>query len=87
MGGFRALRAHGLSIPEDISVAGYDGTQIASVYQPSLTTFHQDCDGIGANAAEMLLSAISKPRSFIPRHVVLPGQLVEGESVRDLNAR
>lgn len=87
MGGFRALRAHGLSIPEDISVAGYDGTQIASVYQPSLTTFHQDCDGIGANAAEMLLSAISKPRSFIPRHVVLPSQLVEGESVRDLNAR
>lgn len=86
MGGFRALRAHGLSIPEDISVAGYDGTQIASVYQPSLTTFHQDCDGIGANAAEMLLSAISKPRSFIPRHVVLPGKLVEGESVRDLNA-
>ena len=85
LGGLRVLNEHGLSIPGDISVAGYDGTYLADVLQPKLCTFRQDCVGIGVNAAEMLLSAISKPRTFIPRHIILPGQLQEGASVRDLN--
>ncbi len=86
VGGFRALCAHGLSVPEDVSAVGYDGTQIASIYQHPLTTFQQDCDAIGATAARMLLDAIGSPRSFLPRQVVLPGRLVAGETVRDLGA-
>lgn len=85
MGGLRVLREHGLSVPDDMSVAGYDGTNLAEVLQPKLCTFRQDCVGIGKNAAEMLLSAIANPRAYIPRHVILPGWLCEGASVRDLN--
>lgn len=86
MGGIEAIKARGLSIPGDISIAGYDGTSIASAMSPALTTCRQDCDSIGYHAAQTLLDAIRNPQSFSPRHLLLPGKLVEGGSVRDLNA-
>ena len=33
----------------------------------------------------MLLEAIADPASFVPRHVIIPGKLIPGESVLDLN--
>lgn len=85
MGGMRALMQAGLRIPEDISVTGYDGIEMAELVYPRLTTFQQDSVAIGHLAAEMLLDAIEKPRTFIPRHVTFPGRLVVGETVRNLN--
>lgn len=86
LGGIDVIKRRGLSIPGDISVVGYDGTRIAEAMQPPLTTYRQDCDAIGSCAAEMLLRIIVKPRSSISRHVIIPGRLMEGASVRDLNA-
>lgn len=86
LGGIDVIKRHGLSIPGDISVVGYDGTRIAEVIEPPLTTYRQDCDAIGASAAEMLLRIIAKPRNTVSRHVIIPGRLIEGASVRDLNA-
>lgn len=85
MGGMRTLLQAGLRIPEDISVTGYDGIEMAELVYPRLTTFQQDSGGIGKLAAQMLLDAIEKPRTFIPRHVTLPGRLLVGETVRSLN--
>ena len=87
IGGLNELSARGLRIPEDISIAGYDGIPLASVIKPSFTTVRQDCDGIGKNAAAMLLNAIDKPRSFIPSHMTLKSYLVRGETVGDVNPR
>ncbi len=85
MGGMRTLLQAGLRIPEDISVTGYDGIEMAELIYPRLTTFQQDSKGIGRLAAQMLLEAIERPRTFIPRHVTLPGHLLVGETVRNLN--
>ena len=86
LGGLRALKARGLSVPRDVSVVGYDGTRIAEAIEPQLTTYCQDCENIGASAAEMLLRAIASPRGILPRHIIVPGRLIEGASVRNLNA-
>ena len=34
----------------------------------------------------MLLRAIASPRGILPRHIIIPGRLIEGASVRNLNA-
>lgn len=75
----------GYSVPDDISVVGYDGIDQDGWFRPRLTTMQQDCTGIGTHAARMLLHAIEKPKSFIPKHVLLPGTLRKGDSVKDLN--
>lgn len=87
LGGIDVIKRCGLSIPDDISVVGYDGTRISEVIEPPLTTYQQNCDAIGASAAEMLLRSIANTRNTVSRHVIIPGRLIEGASVRDLNAR
>ncbi len=82
IGGMNELEKQGLSIPDDISVAGYDGIYLTQVLHPKLTTLEQDADGIGTQVAHMLLKAIEKPKSFIPKHVILPGVVRAGESVK-----
>ncbi len=41
IGGINVIRSKGLSIPNDISVAGYDGQRIARVIEPKITTYRQ----------------------------------------------
>lgn len=84
-GGITVLKAHGLSVPDDMSIAGYDGTVLANMLVPKLTTYRQDCQAIGVNVANMLLEAIRQPGKYKPRHLIQPGRLLKGESVKDIN--
>jgi len=75
MGVYRAAAARGLTIPRDLSVAGYADLECAALLNPPLTTVQQPAEELGRRAAEMLLAIIagrSKPR---PR-LILPVQLV-----------
>ncbi len=76
----------GLSIPEDISVTGYDGIYLSQVLRPRLTTWHQDTEALGREAAAKLIEAVVAPKTFIPQQVIVPGRLVEGGSVRKLDS-
>ncbi len=80
-GGINAIRERGLRIPGDLSVAGYDGIQAARHLSPRITTLRQDTEQIGFVAARELISLIERPKSTIIQQVIVPGQLVEGESV------
>ncbi|MEG1775020.1 MAG: LacI family DNA-binding transcriptional regulator [Clostridia bacterium] len=84
VGGLNEFRRQHITVPAQISIAGYDGIELARDLTPMLTTIQQDTTGIGRHAARMLLKAIEKPRNFIPRHMVLPGKLLEGGTVKDL---
>ena len=46
------LREKGLRIPEDISIAGYDGLRIGRHVEPKLTTLKQDTVKLGSYAAQ-----------------------------------
>ena len=82
IGGRNAIHRMDLRLPEDISVAGYDGIQIASVMSPALTTYRQDTQALGRTAAAKLIELIEKPRTALVDRVLIPGHLVEGASVR-----
>ena len=81
VGGLNAINKLGLKVPEDISVAGYDGINIASKLEPRLTTIRQNTTKIGETAALKLLSLIEKPRSTVEEQITVDGILIEGKSV------
>lgn len=83
-GGINAIRERGLRIPEDISVAGYDGIQAAKHLEPQLATLQQDTEQLGFAAARALISLIERPKATTIERITIPGKLVEGKSVANL---
>ncbi len=84
IGGINEIRERGLVIPRDISVAGYDGIQIAQVLEPKLTTLCQDTSTIGRLAAKKLIELIETPRHAIVDKFTVDGILFRGCSVKSL---
>jgi LacI family transcriptional regulator len=84
--GRRIIGDMGLRVPEDISIAGYDGTRVSRLLCPELTTVCQNCDLIGSEAAERLIGIIEKPKTAIVERVVIEGILVPGQSVGTVRA-
>lgn len=82
IGGLNVLNEKGLRIPEDISVAGYDGIHLAKVL--NLTTYSQNAEKIGATAAERLISLIEHPKTTLIDRIMVPGELLEGTTVKDI---
>lgn len=54
IGAMQAIQKAGLSIPEDIAVVGFDDLDVASLYNPPLTTIYQPKEDIGRLAMELL---------------------------------
>ncbi len=79
IGAIRALRDHGLRVPEDISVVGFDDIQSAAFYNPSLTTIRQPLHEMGTIAARVLLQRVRGQNSVPTVLPVLP-ELVIRES-------
>lgn len=80
-GGINAIRERGLRIPEDISVAGYDGIASARRLEPQLTTVRQDVEQIGCVAARKLVRLIESPKTTVVEQIIIPGTVLEGRSV------
>jgi DNA-binding LacI/PurR family transcriptional regulator len=74
----RALADRGIDVPGDVSVAGFDGQPLVSLWRPSLTTVEQDFEDLGARAFD-LLSRLLQGESDLQSSVVKP-QLVVRES-------
>lgn len=81
IGGMNAIKNKGLRIPDDISIAGYDGIMMASQLEPRLATYRQDTVGIGSLAAKQLISLIENPKATPISQYVMNGELITGGSV------
>ena len=79
IGAIRAIRDHGLRIPEDISVVGFDDIESAAFYNPSITTIRQPLHEMGTVAARVLLERVRGQNSVQQMLPVLP-ELVIRES-------
>ena len=55
-----AARARGLSVPEDLSVTGFDDSPLAALASPPLTSVRVDYAGFGESATSALLAAIAR---------------------------
>ena len=84
LGGYNALAEAGLSIPDDISVMGYDGIYLSRVVNPSLVTYQQNTAALGQTAADKLIELIEHPRVTLPEQLRVSGRLLSGGSVRSL---
>jgi len=69
----------GLRVPEDISIASFDGIQSTQITKPSITTVRQPITDIGKRAVEILLSHI-QDSSIPPMRETVPVQLIIRES-------
>lgn len=87
IGGLGAIQEAGLRVPDDISVMGYDGINLARYITPRLTTYRQDTAVLGRTAAAKLVELIERPRTALLDRVLIPGALMPGESVKDLRAQ
>ena len=86
IGGFNAITEAGLKIPDDISAVGYDGILMASIISPALTTWKQNADGLGREAAGRLIELIEHPRTALIDRYFVSGQLLAGASVADVGS-
>lgn len=58
IGAIRALTEHGLRVPEDVAIVGFDGTPMARFSNPPLTTVVQDTSGAGELLVASLLRLV-----------------------------
>ncbi|ORM83271.1 cytochrome-c peroxidase [Pantoea deleyi] len=74
-GAMAAIQQAGLRIPQDIAVVGFDGSDLAEMMSPPLTTLAQPSQAIGRRACELLLQKIALP-DVPPQYVIMQGELV-----------
>ena len=79
IGLIQGLKAHGLKVPEDISVAGFDDIDFAQFSDPPLTTVYQPAEEIGRTAMTVLAEMLGGKTPKARRHT-LPTELVVRES-------
>lgn len=80
-----AARDEGLSIPGDISVAGF-GQLKSELITPRITAVAQDGHRIGRLAGERLLQRLSHPESAQEKqHILVQNEIKQGDSIRRLN--
>lgn len=84
-GGINAVKERGLEIPENISLAGYDGIRVGRHIEPQLTTLRQDTALIGAKAGECLINLIERPKTTLIEQVVVEGKVYPGKTVGRIN--
>jgi DNA-binding LacI/PurR family transcriptional regulator len=84
LGAMRSIRMHGLRVPEDISVAGYDDLFFASYTEPPLTTVRQPMQRMGHLAMETLFKLMSGEESVTTVNV--KPELIVRESTAKLKS-
>jgi len=77
------LREHGIRVPDDISVMGFDDIELAEHFIPALTTIKQDRHMLGKRAADHLLARLSQEKQPLAPLI----ELVEVELVNRASTR
>lgn len=83
LGVMKAARRLGLSVPEDLSIVGYDDVPMSKWISPELTTVHQPLQEMAATATDMLLDE-SRTESGKTTRIDLATHLVVRESTAPL---
>jgi LacI family transcriptional regulator len=85
-GAIKAIQNHGLSVPEDISVIGFNDTEMGAYTTPALTTIHAPAYDMGQHGANLLYVS-SNLSITTPLKVKIPCYLVERDSCSEVQQR
>ena len=80
LGVLKAAAETGRSIPDDLSVMGFDNLEFTELAHPALTTIHQPKYEMGRAAVEILLRQIRTGVAALPEHQVFGVTLIERQS-------
>ena len=80
IGAQKALSEAGYRVPDDISLAGYDGIEIGKYVVPALTTLKQPAASMAKETARILFDIISNKADH--QHRVFEGELEVRESTK-----
>ncbi|ATJ83587.1 substrate-binding domain-containing protein [Halomonas beimenensis] len=81
LGAISQATRQGLSVPDDLSVIGYDDIEIARLLIPALTTVRQQTDTMCREACRLITSAIAA-RVPVSEHLRIPPELIVRDSVK-----
>lgn len=82
IGACKAIFDFGKHVPEDYSVAGFDGLDLAYYYNPSITTIKQPVEEMAEETIKILFDVIRNKTSAKQR--IFQGELVVGQSTRSI---
>jgi DNA-binding LacI/PurR family transcriptional regulator len=72
-------KEHGLTIPEDLAIIGFDDQPIAEILDPKLTTIRQPVDELGEKSIEVMIDMLQNPDMEIENYE-LPIELIVRKS-------
>lgn len=78
-GALRALNDHGVRVPEEMAVVGFDDSWVAAMSRPPLTSVHMPIFEMGMLATQMLIELV-EGREVAERQPILPVSLIVRES-------
>jgi len=84
-GAIKAITEHGLKIPDDISILGFDGNEIGRFITPSITTIKRPIGEIAKIATDLLLKLLNNKQDITTKEIYIESELELGNSVKDLN--
>jgi LacI family transcriptional regulator len=84
LGAIRAIQEHGMKIPHDVSVVGFDDIPWAAFHTPSLTTVQQPLGKMGQIAAEALIRMIEQGEGDSTEIAIAPTLVVRESTGRAL---
>ncbi|MCR6105405.1 LacI family DNA-binding transcriptional regulator [Salipaludibacillus agaradhaerens] len=76
----REARKRNISIPNDLKLIGYDGTQTTRLLLPELSTIEQPIKDIAEKCVDILIKQIDGEREDIQQHTILPVRLIDAET-------
>jgi LacI family transcriptional regulator len=79
LGVMSAAETHGIAVPEDLSIVGFDDIRFSQYVRPRLTTIRSPLDRLAQVGVELLFEQI-QDRNSKARTEVLPVELVIRES-------
>ncbi len=82
-GFMQTLAAHGLRVPQDLSIAGFDDIEASRYVSPPLTTIRANAPELGRLAVRKLIDRVTTPSLPITQTLIY-GELIERRSVRRL---
>ena len=85
LGALSAFHENRISVPDEVSVIGYDGMPESEFYQPPLSTIYQDFAALGEVGVEYLLEMMNRPGAGAKRYLLKP-KLIKRESTKALGS-
>ncbi|MBO7747208.1 LacI family DNA-binding transcriptional regulator [Paenibacillus sp. MWE-103] len=82
VGAMNAVRDRGLAVPADVSIVGFDGSQLTELVRPRLTSMEQPIREMGTVTVNVLIDMIAAPEKARKGDVILRHELVVRDSCR-----